>query len=123
MVRVYIADSLPAERLALRLLLLDLDMEVAGEAKDWSTTLAATPICRADMLVMEWALLPAMPDAALNELRKACPKALIIILVGNLMDHQQTALSMGADVFISKSELPERVVERLRAAAAKTGIR
>jgi len=100
---------------------LDLNMEVAGEAEDWSSTLAQTPISNTDILMLEWALLPAMPSTALDELRKACPKALVIILLGTLMDRQQAVLSIGADVFISKSELPERVAERLRDAAAKTG--
>ena len=119
MVRVYIADALPKERLALRLMVLDLNMEVAGEADDWSITLAQTPTCHADILMLEWNLLPSVPNAALDELRKACPKALIIILIGSLADHQQAALSFGADVFISKAESPERVAEHLRAAAAK----
>jgi DNA-binding NarL/FixJ family response regulator len=119
MVRVYIADALPSERLALRLMLLDLNMEVAGEAEDWSITLAQTPTCHADILMLEWNLLPSVPSAALDELRKACPKALVIILIGSLADHRQAALSFGADVFISKGELPERVAEHLLAAAAK----
>ncbi len=119
MVRVYIADALPSERLALRLMLLDLNMEIAGEADDWSITLAQTPICQTDILMVEWKLLPDAPGAALDELRKACPKALVIILIGSMVDRQQASLSAGIDVFISKSELPERVAEHLRAAAAK----
>ena len=53
-------------------------------------------------------------SAALDEMRRACPKALVIILIGTLTDRQQAALSTGADVFISTSELPERVAEHLR---------
>jgi len=34
MTRVYVADALTAERSALRLMLLDLNMKVAGEAAD-----------------------------------------------------------------------------------------
>lgn len=119
MIRVYIADAMPTERSALHLMLLDLNMEIAGEAADWSTTLAQTPICHTDILMMEWGLLPAVPNTALRELRKACPKALVIILIGSLADREQAVLSVGADVFISKSELPESVAEHLRAAAAK----
>jgi DNA-binding NarL/FixJ family response regulator len=37
---VYLADAQPEERSALRLLLMDLNMEVVGEAADWPTTLA-----------------------------------------------------------------------------------
>lgn len=39
MIRVFLADAGIDERSALRLLLLDLNMEVVGEAADWPTTL------------------------------------------------------------------------------------
>ena len=122
MIRVYIADARLVERSALRLMLLDLNMEIAGEAGDWSTALAETPTSRTDMLMVDWELLPAVPSAALDELRRACPKALVIILISRLEVRQQAALSTGADVFISKGELPERVVERLRTAATKVTV-
>jgi DNA-binding NarL/FixJ family response regulator len=112
------ADAKPEERSALRLLLLDLKMEVAGEAADWSTTLAQAPVSRTDMLLIDWDLLPGEHSTALDELRKACPAALAIILISHLDARQQAALSAGADAFISKGETPERVAERLRAVAA-----
>jgi len=122
MTRVYLADALTEERSALRLMLLDLNMEVVGEAADWATALAQAPIRYTDMLLIDWDLLPrASPTLALNELRKACPAALVIILISHLDARQQAALSSGADAFISKGETPERVAERLRVAAA--GIR
>jgi len=117
MTRIYLADSQLEERSALRLLLSDLKMEVVGEAADWSTTLAQAPISRADMLLVDWELLPNSPTAALGKLRKACPTALVIILISHLDARQQAALSAGADAFISKGEMPERVAERLRAVA------
>ena len=107
------------ERSALRVLLLDMNMEIAGEADNWSATLAKVPKFRADMLVADWELFPDASNAAVSELRKACPKPLIIILISHLDARQQAALSVGADVFISKSEMPERVTEHLRAAAMK----
>jgi DNA-binding NarL/FixJ family response regulator len=118
MTRVYIADAKPEERTALRLLLLDLKMEVVGEAADWSTTLAQGPIRRVDMLLIDWDLLPSSPTTALEKLRQACPAALVIILISHLDARQQAALSAGADAFISKGETPERVADRLRLAAA-----
>jgi len=114
MIRVYVTDAMPSERLALRLLLLDLNMEIAGEAEDWSTTLAEIPIRSTDMLVVDWKLLPAAPNATLA-------KALVIVLIGGLEVRRQAALSAGADGFISRGELPERVAELLHAAAAKIG--
>ncbi len=118
MTRVYVADALTEERSALRLMLLDLDMEVAGEAADWATALAQAPISLLDMLLIDWNLLPhPSPNMALEQLRRACPAALVIVLISHLDARQQAALSSGADAFISKGETPERVAERLRVAA------
>jgi DNA-binding NarL/FixJ family response regulator len=118
MTRVYLADARLDERSALRLMLLDLKMEIAGEAADWVTTLNQAPISHADMLLVDWDLLPESPTAALAKLREACPAALVIVLISHLDARQQAALSAGADAFISKGETPERVAERLRNAAA-----
>ena len=119
MTRVYLADALTEERSALRLMLLDLNMELAGEAADWVTALAQAPVSFTDLLLIDWELLPrTSPTAALEELRRACPAALVIVLISHLDARQQAALSSGADAFISKGETPERVAERLRAVAA-----
>ena len=122
MTRAFLSDSKLEERNALRVLLLDLKMEVVGEAADWVTTLAQAPISRIDMLLIEWDLLPNSPTAALEELRRACPAALVIVLISHLDARQQAALSAGADAFISKGETPERVAERLRTVAASVRI-
>jgi DNA-binding NarL/FixJ family response regulator len=122
MTRVFLADALPEERSALRLILLDLKMQIAGEAADWSTTLDQAPGSRADMLLVDWELLPNSPTAALDKLRKACPAALVIVLISHLDARHQAALSAGADAFISKGETPERVAERLRVAAASVRV-
>ncbi len=119
MTRVYIADARPDERSALRLVLLDLKMEVVGEAGDWSKTLTQAPSTRLDMLLTDWDLLPAgLGIQSLAELRLACPNAVVIILISQLDARRQAAISAGADIFISKGEPPDRVAERLRAAAA-----
>jgi len=119
MTRVYLADAKPEERSALRLLLMDLKMEVVGEAADWSATLANAPATRLDMLLVDWDLLPIdLGVQALAKLRLVCPAALVIVLISHLDARQQAALSAGADAFISKGEMPERVAERLRLAAA-----
>ena len=119
MTRVYVADARPEERSALRLLLLDLKMEVAGESADWFTTLIQVPVSRADMLLVDWDLLPNnAPNVAIDGLRKACPSTLVVILINYLDARQQAALSVGADAFISKGETPERVAEHLRTVAA-----
>ncbi len=118
MTRVFLADAQLDERSAFRLMLLDLKMEVVGEAADWPTALALAPASRTDMLLVDWDLLPNASSAAFEELRKACPATLVIVLLSHLDTRQQAALSAGADAFISKDETPERVAERLRIAAA-----
>ena len=122
MTRVFLADAKTEERAALRVLILDLNMEVVGEATEWATTLAQLPVSNIDMLVVEWDLLPDSQTAALDEIRRACPTALVIVLISHLDARQQAALSAGADAFISKGETPERVAERLRAVAASVRI-
>ena len=122
MTRVFISDAKPEERSALRLLLLDLKMKVVGEAADWVATLANAPSTRLDMLLLEWDLLPINYGVqALAELRLACPAAIIVVLISHLSAREQAAISVGADAFISKGEMPDRVAERLSAVAA--GIR
>lgn len=119
MTRVYLADAKPEERSALRLLLLDLKMEVVGEAGDWPTTLAQAPATRLDMLLVEWELLPDhLGGQALAALRQACPSAIVVVLISHLDSRQQAALSAGADAFISKGESPELVADHLFRAAA-----
>jgi DNA-binding NarL/FixJ family response regulator len=118
MTRVFLADGIPEERSALRLALVDLKMDVVGEAADWPSVLTKAPISRSDLLLVDWDLLPDSPTEALGDLRKACPAALVIILISHLDARQQAALSAGADAFISKGETPERVAERLRIVAA-----
>ena len=117
MTTVLLAAPQPDVRAALRLLLLDLDMEVVGEAADWSTTLALAPETRPDMLLVDWDLVPLDSGNTLSQLRAVCPDSVVIVLISQLDARQQAALSVGADAFISKGEMPDRVAERLRMAA------
>lgn len=118
MTRVFLADAQPDERKALRVMLMDLSMEVVGESVDWPTTLAMAPTTGMEMLLVDWGMLP--PDMGVQSLatiRLACPGAIVVVLISHLDARQQAAISAGADAFISKGETPERVAERLMAAA------
>jgi DNA-binding NarL/FixJ family response regulator len=119
MTRVLLATPQPDVRAALRLLLLDLSMEVVGEAADWPVALALAPETRPDMLLVDWELITLDSGNTLTQLREACPAAVVIVLISQLDARQQAALSAGADAFISKGEMPDRVAERLRAAAER----
>jgi DNA-binding NarL/FixJ family response regulator len=130
MKRVYLADAQTEERSALRLMLLDLNLQVVGEAADWPTALAQASATSPDMVVVDWDLIAKGSGAAhsssaegtsgqaLAELRLACPTAIVIVLISHLDARQQAALSAGADAFISKGEMPDQVAKRLSAAAA-----
>jgi len=120
MTRVYLADALPEERSALRLMLLDLKMEVVGEAADWPTVLAKAPATRMDMLLVSWDLLPIeLGVQALAKLRVTCPGSIVVVLISNLEARLQAVLSAGADAFISRGDTPDRVALHLRLAAAR----
>lgn len=117
MTNVLIADTQSEVRLALRLLLLDIDMKVVSEAADWPTTLTSAADTQPDMVVIDWELIPA--GCFLIELRAMCSDHVVIVLISSLSSRQQAALSAGADSFISKHESPDRLAERLKDAAAK----
>ena len=123
MKRAFLADAQPDERIALRLMLQDLNMQVVGEAADWLTTLSLAPDTRPDLVVVDWELVADESGAALPELREACPSAVVIVLISHLDPRHQAALSAGADSFISKGETSEQVAERLRDAVASIAIR
>ena len=120
MTRVYIANSLPEERSALRLMLLDLGMEVIGEASDWLTTLANAPSINLDMLLVDCALLPIDAGSeALAKLRADCANSIVIVVISHLGGRQQAALSVGTDAFITRADTSDRVALYLTLAAAK----
>jgi DNA-binding NarL/FixJ family response regulator len=122
MTRVFLADAKPEERSALRLMLQDLQMNVAGEAVDWMTVLAQAPMAHVDMLLMDLDLFPEDPALALRELRAACSNAIAIILIGQPNAVQKATVSAGADGFISNGDSPEHVAEHLVAASRKKAV-
>jgi DNA-binding NarL/FixJ family response regulator len=92
-------------------------MEVVGEAADWPIALVLAPETQPDMLLVDWDLITATSGNTLSQLRAACPAAVVIVLISQMDARQQAALSAGADAFISKGEMPDRVADRLRSAA------
>jgi two-component system, NarL family, response regulator DesR len=119
MTRVLLAAPQRDVRKALALLLRDLGMQVVGEAADWPTTLTLAPGTQPDMLLVDWELVALESGNTLAQLRIVCPAAVVIVLISQLDAREQAALSTGADAFISKGETPDRVAERLRAAAGR----
>jgi uncharacterized protein YjbJ (UPF0337 family) len=113
MMRVFIANAKAGERSALRFMMSSLKLEVVGDASDWQTTLVKAPATNFNLLLVDWDLLPADPAASLSAMRRACSNAIIIVLTSYLDAHQQAARSAGADAFISKGEIPNRLADHL----------
>jgi DNA-binding NarL/FixJ family response regulator len=122
MTRVFLADPIVLDRFALRLFLKDLKMEVVGEAADWSTVLTLAPIRHTDILLVDWNLLPSPINVALEEIRAASSPALVIVILSYQNAHEQIALSAGANAYISKREMSNQIIERLRVAATRIPI-
>jgi DNA-binding NarL/FixJ family response regulator len=117
MVSIYIADASPEERSALRMMLKNLKMQVLGEAANWPALLAEVPIINPDLLLVDYGLVNAGSSDSLANLRAACSPSVTIILISNLALREQAALSTGADIFISKCDLPEDIVKQIQDAA------
>ena len=120
MIRVFLAENQPETRSALRLLLLDLNMQVVGEADNWTAVIEEAALTQPDMIVVDWELIPT--DSSLLVLRDTCPAAVVIVLISNMDSRRQAAFSAGADSFISKDETPDRVAQRLRDAVANVRV-
>jgi DNA-binding NarL/FixJ family response regulator len=115
MIKVFLADPQAEERSALRLLLNDLKMEVVGEAVDWSSARVEVPLSCPEILLVDRELLPGDPNPPLEEIRAACTKTLIIVLIIDYLDpRQQAELAPAADLILSKLDSPARIAERLR---------
>jgi uncharacterized protein YjbJ (UPF0337 family) len=115
MMRVFIANAKAEERSALRVMLLNLRLEVVGDASDWQTALVKAPATNFNLLLVDWDLLPADAATSLSAMRRACSNAIIVVLTSYLDAHQQAAQSAGADAFISKGEIPNRLADHLLA--------
>jgi uncharacterized protein YjbJ (UPF0337 family) len=115
MMRVFIANAKAYERTALRFMLLNLKMQVVGEDSDWQTALIKAPATKFNVLLVDWDLLPANAVAGLSAMREACSNAIIVVLTSYLEAHEQAAQSAGADAFISKGEIPNRLADHLLA--------
>ena len=71
------------------------------------------PEAQPDILLVDWEMLPADPAAQLSALRQSCSNPFFIVLTSHLEARQQAAVSVGANAFISKFEVPNRLADRL----------
>lgn len=112
--RVLLADPLPAERSALRILLQDLHMEVVCEASNWLTLYSRLPRVSPDMILLSWDILPRGSIGAIDRLHTNCPAAKIIAIVNHKEEVHESLKSVHVDAFISKEDSPLKVSEILK---------
>jgi hypothetical protein len=103
--RVFIADARVNERSDLRLRLVDIAMQVVGEAAGWRSVLTFGPTTHPDVVVVDWGLISTRCVAAMKELRHAYPSAVLMIVPGHMNAHQRSKLVAGTDENIDKGEL------------------
>ena len=98
----FIADSQCVERFAVRLLLMQVDIEVAGEAADWSDLVARAHSTRAELLLVDWDLLSSQPARDIEELGYKCPGAMITVLISHPDVERQALIEAAGGTFLCK---------------------
>jgi DNA-binding NarL/FixJ family response regulator len=112
--RVLIADDQPEVRSALRLLLeQEREISCVTEAGGASEVLAALRAECTDLLLMDWELPEMDPRWLLPLVRRACPGAAVVALSGR-PEAYRAAINAGVDLFVSKGDPPERLLQAVR---------
>jgi DNA-binding NarL/FixJ family response regulator len=112
--RAILADDELTVRSALRLLLeQESEVQVVGEVKETQELLCLMSTTHPDLLLLDWELAGVLPPTSLLELLHALHPQLKIVALSGRIEARCEALAAGADLFISKSESPERLLEML----------
>lgn len=107
---ILIADNRPKVRFALRVLLeRQPRIESVQEAIHAEDLLSRMEQACPDLVLIGWELPGLVSVGSLPALRRACPGALLIVLSGR-PEARQAALAAGADAFVSKTDLPEKLL-------------
>jgi DNA-binding NarL/FixJ family response regulator len=113
--RVLIADDQLKVRSALRLLLeQEADFQVVGETADATGLLLAVAEKAPDLVLLDWEL-PGLPVEQLLRLLQFERPYLKIIAMSSRPEVERQVKEVGVQAFLSKSELPERVLATLHA--------
>jgi len=108
--QILLADSQPQVRFGLCVLLAHQPgLEIVGEVADAQDLLARSETICPDLVLLDWTLPKMQSEDLLANLRQICPKATVIVLSGR-PEVRQVALDAGADGFVGKYELPEKLL-------------
>ena len=110
--RILLADEQPKVRFGLRVLLeRQPGLQIVGEAADVEEMLACAEATCPSLLLLGWEL-PSLTSASLCTLRTVCPDLSVIALSGR-PEARRDALAAGVDGFVSKTDLPERLLSAI----------
>jgi two-component system invasion response regulator UvrY len=116
---ILIADNRPKVRFALRVLLeRQPKIESVQEAVHAEDLLSRMEEACPDLVLIGWELPGLASVGSLSALRSVCPGASLIVLSGR-PEARQAALSAGADAFVSKTDLPERLLATIAECCAQ----
>jgi DNA-binding NarL/FixJ family response regulator len=118
--RVLIADDQPSVRFALKLVLEQQGIDVAGDVSDSGELLAWLKTNQTDLLLLDWEL-PDQPGKKIIPILRAKYPNLTVIALNSRPQTRTEAISAGADGFVSKGDPPEYLLSLL-ATARRAGI-
>ncbi|HSW35490.1 MAG TPA: response regulator transcription factor [Candidatus Limnocylindrales bacterium] len=113
--RVLIADDQPSVRFALKLVLEQQSIEVAGDVSDSRDLLAWFKTNQADLLLLDWEL-PDQPGKKIIPILREKYPDLIVIVMNSRPRTRIEAISAGAHGFVSKGDPPEYLLSLLATA-------
>jgi DNA-binding NarL/FixJ family response regulator len=108
--QILLADNQPQVRFGLGVLLEHQPgIEIVGEAANARDLLAQSQTVHPDLILLDWTLPKMQAVDLLANLRGICPNVAVIVLSGR-PEARQAALDAGADGFVGKYELPEKLL-------------
>jgi DNA-binding NarL/FixJ family response regulator len=108
--QILLADNQPQVRFGLCVLLEHQPgIEIVGQAANARDLLAQSKTACPDLILLDWKLPKMRAVDLLASLRKICPNVAVIVLSGR-PEARQAALDAGADGFVGKYELPEKLL-------------
>lgn len=121
MIRVVIADDHAQVRTALRRVLeIEADFEVVGEARDGEGAVQAAERTRPDLVVLDYRMPRLNGVDAAREIVRRLPDVALIMLSGDEDDEVATeAVRAGVSNYVSKSGAPEDLLTAMRRAATE----
>ncbi len=112
--RILIADDQPQVRFALRVALeLQSGPKTVSEVADGRDLLVEARCFCPDMLLLDLEL-PGLPASDLVRELRQLSQGLKLIVLSEKSELAQTALAIGADIFVSKADSPDRLLAAIR---------